>query len=372
MINDANEWHVSFQLHCNDQYIILSSQLIMDIQTAMGERPFSALDAIILSHPGRGVTGTSRAIEREQPLSTSLKNSNASTLEHKEARSFLLRLPSRRPSSNEIVKTQLALLKADHEKKSTTSSITVQVVLNLKATGNQTITDCCHRLDFEVISQLFEFWWSAPHETFSDVYAQELYCPLRTYFAKLLSSILSTDTLEANFLLTLLKTKGEVVIIDRCLGLDYPTADPNEMKANASLLESMLQSDPLRFGPNFLVKFQETGFLHSVIWSHGLLDDAVKKLVCHPVVRFLGTSSLSALGDAVFCRASTALEHMKAVRIQLAFSLLLSKLLRTHSRAPTCNNLISAPNGWHEYTYSGYFGSRERVFIVRYIRGVGR
>jgi hypothetical protein len=276
-------------------------------------KSFSVVDAIILSHPRWGETSNALV---EQSTTLSSKSSNSISLEHKETRFFLLKLAllGRAPSSNQIVRAQLMLLDSDQSKGTSTASTTVQVLLNLATTCDPTSTDYAHGYDFEILSRLFEFWWSTSGDEFSDVFSQQLYCPVRTYFARLLSSVLSTDTLEATFLLTLLTTKSEDVIIDRCLGLDHPTSDQHEMQANARVLESILQSDPLRFAPYFLAKFLEKDFLQSTIWSSGLLDGAVEKLVSHPAIRCMGPSSLSSLGNAVLARTSTALEEIQTVR----------------------------------------------------------
>lgn len=273
-----------------------------------GLTSFSSTDAIILSYP-RSNEPAFRSIRSRLPL----KKSVGYSLGSHDSRLHLLRLSllGRSCSAEEIVQVQLGLLRERPSEVS--AAIVAEVVLSILSCYNPTIDSSDHKYPFIVLRDLFDLWWSLSTEEFSGYYPRHLKSRLIVYFGKLVASILCARTLESTYLLTQFSKKGEDAVILRCLQLNHPSIDDDERLANAAVLQSLLQSDPLRFGPSFLTKFSDEEFLHSETWRNGLLDQAAKILIAHPAIDSIEGASLSSFWSAILSRTISSLNAIQYV-----------------------------------------------------------
>ncbi len=280
----------------------LLSEVIKDVQALNEVSSFPVTDAIILSCP-KSKKVTVCALGRT-PI---LQKSDSISLENKTSRLNLLRIPflGQECSANEIVKAQLSLLQY---RKPGTSAVVAEVVLSILSCCNPIKENNLQHYEFIVLQKLFSFWWSSIADEFPGNCQEHLKSRLRIYFGKLVSSILRTGTSAATVLLTQFKKELPDDVVGRCITANALSNSTDEMLSNPAVLESLLQSDPLRYATNFLTCFSDGKFLQSELWTQGLLDQAAKILIVHPSVQSMEPTLMSPFGLAILSRTIACFE----------------------------------------------------------------
>jgi len=263
------------------------------------EASLSTNEVLVISFPSAIETVNRSVLERK----SFLKESDDISLASKSSRIHLLQLAlfGQSCSANEVVQAQLGLLR--NWPSQIAFSILAEIVFGLVSCYQS--DNCAGYWDFKVIQELVDVWLSISAANGHCRFSLNDRYRLGTYFGRLISSILSSKTVEATYLATQLVQKAGDVIVERLIeasNLSNGLGDSNcidTMRENDAVLRSLLEYDPLRFAPCFLDMFSNQQFLRSEHWMQGLFDQASEALIVHPALNGFTRESLTSFGSAI-------------------------------------------------------------------------
>lgn len=306
------------KLPVNGDLKTLTAQVIEDVQLIEDGTSLSLVDILISSK--QGLEDQCLSFVRSPFLALLKEESSMLSLQDQRTRIDILRLPllGRRLSVNDLVKVQLRLLvEGDSVVPRTKNPKNLQVALNI---GKLVDDRACSIVGseiygFGVLEEVFQAWWS-PFQPDTPVNGGgDLGSQLLTFFAGLISRLLSSESsVAATYILTLATKYSEDAVIGRCLCLDQEPERVDQMKANASVLDSLLQCDPLRYAPYFFVYFDREKFVKSTIWRAGFLNGVTKQLLGHSAIHSIDQSPSSPFGIEILARAKSCLKEILKVR----------------------------------------------------------
>lgn len=258
----------------------------------------TSIDLLIASCPflvWRGIDATPTLIllsnlEKESPLSSQTMRFSFLTL-------FLF---GRMHSISDIAGIQLRYFKNSTIPTSLKTKAT-QFVLNLPCPDPFDALD----LEQEIITTMFEFWWSLSDASLKDI-NDTLLVASQTHFGKLVLSVLRSNSLQSAQLTSLLALKPPNLVIDHVLqGTTKPNRNTDELCGD--FLKALLECDSLRYVPPLLAKFSSTTFVESKLWLSGFLDGPISGLLNSRRASEFEASSWASVAKAVQARLISAL-----------------------------------------------------------------